>query len=382
MGARILLIDDEPNLVLALGTYLRQAGYGVVTAAGGKEGLEKLRYWRPDLILCDVMMPGMDGLDVRQALEGNPRHRNIPFIFLTAKSQLDDRLLGLHSGADDYIAKPFEPKELVARIESLLRRVTRDRAAAVQEVEALKENILANVTHELRTPVAVMRNTLELSLEGAFGSDVQLERRFLAQALENARNLQRLIDDLLLMAALDNDDMQLFLEPISVAGLLRGVQTNLWRVKAADWLVIDPPEPSDLTLCADRRHVQAVLSHLVDNALKFSSGTSVEVRAEARDDGVAISVTDRGEGIAAEHLPFIFDRFFQADMSSTRAYDGLGCGLYLVRALVEAHGGKVDVESQVGEGSRFTVWLPLGLPEGLQQVTELYRAKDHRQGGS
>lgn len=379
MSARILLIDDEPHLLLALGEYLRYSGYEVMAVSSGKEGLETLRDRQADVIVCDIMMPGMDGFDVRQALEQDPRHRDTPFIFLTAKGQLDDRLRGLRSGADDYIVKPFEPTELEARIESLLRRVTRDRAAMTQEVETLKENILANVTHELRTPVAVVRSTLELALDGAFGSDVNQEYRFLSRALESTRGLQRLIDDLLLMAALEGGELQMFLELILLADLLRHCQTNVWRFKDAAAVVAHAPEPSDLMVCADRRYLEVIVGHLVDNALKFSAGAPVELAAQAQDDGVAITVTDRGKGIAAEHLPYIFDRFYQADMSTTRSYEGLGCGLYLVRALVEAHGGHVEVESQVGEGSCFTVWLPQGLPEGLCRVADL-RQRGERPG--
>lgn len=377
MSARILLIDDERHLLLALGDYLRQAGYEIVPVASGEEGLETLRDWHPDLIICDIMMPGMNGLDVRRALEKDPRYCDTPFIFLTARGQLDDRLQGLHSGADDYIVKPFEPEELEARIEALLRRVTRDWAAVAREVESLKENILTTVTHELRTPVAVVRSTLELALENAFGTDVEQERRFLSRALESTRVLQRLIDDLLLMTALDSGDLELFLEPVSVAGLLRYCRANIWRVEAAEALIVRETEPPDLTVCADQRYLQTILGHLVDNAIKFSpAGSPVEVWAKARDDGVAITVRDWGEGIAAEHLPHIFERFYQTDMSSTRTYEGLGCGLYLVRALVEAHNGYVEAESQVGEGSRFTVWLPRGLPEGLYRVADLPRKSD------
>lgn len=376
MSARILLIDDERNLLQALGAYLRCVGYEVVAVPSGEEGLAKLRDWHADLIICDIMMPGMDGFDVRRALEEDPRHRDTPFIFLTAKGQLDDRLHGLRSGADDYIVKPFELTELEARIESLLRRVTRARAVAAQEVEALKENILANVTHELRSPVAVVRGTLELAMEGAFGNDLEQEHRFLSRALESTRSLQQLIDDLLLMMALDSGELELFLEPVLMAELVRHSRVSAWRVKAADALVVHGPEPPDLTVCADRRYLETIVGHLVDNALKFCPAAAVEIRAEARDDGVAITVTDRGEGIAAEHLPRIFDRFYQADMSSSRAHEGLGCGLYLVQALVEAHGGCVEVESQVGEGSRFTVWLPQGLPEGLYRAADLRRESD------
>jgi signal transduction histidine kinase len=379
MSARILLIDDEPHLLMALGEYLRYSGYEVVAVSSGKEGLEALRDWRADVIVCDIMMPGMDGFDVRLALEQDPRHCDTPFIFLTARGQLDDRLRGLRSGADDYIVKPFEPAELEARIESLLRRVTRDRDAMAQEVETLKENILANVTHELRTPVAIVHSTLELALEGAFGNDVDQEYRFLSRALESTRSLQRLIDDLLLMAALEGGELQMFLEPVLMAELLRHSRINVWRFEVADALVVREPEPPGLKVCADRRYLEIVLGHLVDNALKFSLGAPVEIGASVQNDGVVITVTDRGKGIAAEHLPYIFDRFYQADMSTTRSYEGLGCGLYLVRALVEAHGGHVEVESRVGEGSRFTVWLPQGLPEGLRRVADL-RQRGERPG--
>jgi len=371
MSARILLIDDEPHLRLALGEYLRYSGYDVVVVSSGQDGLEALRDWHADVIICDIMMPGMDGLQVRQALEHDPRYSDTPFIFLTAKGQLDDRLRGLRSGADDYIVKPFEPVELEARIESLLRRVRRDRLVAEQEVEMLKENILANVTHELRTPVAVVRSTLELALDGAFGEDVDQAYLFLSRALKSTRSLQRLIDDLLLMAALESGELQLFLEPISLAELLRHSRLNAWRTDAVDMITAHEPEPSDLKICADRRYIEVVLGHLIDNALKFSVGLPIEIGAQVQDDEVAIAVTDRGEGIVPEHLPFIFDRFYQADMSTTRSHEGLGCGLYLVRVLVEAHGGRVQVESQVGEGSRFTVWLPKELPEGLRRVADL-----------
>jgi signal transduction histidine kinase len=381
MSARILLIDDEPNLLLALSAYLRESKYEVVAVSSGEKGLATLRDWHPDVIICDIMMPGMDGLDVRRALEKDPRHRDTPFIFLTAKGQLDDRLAGLRSGADDYLIKPFEPIELEARVESLLRRVARDHATAAQDVEVLKENILTTVTHELRSPVAVVRSTLELALEGAFGNDVEQERLFLSRALESTHSLQQLIEDLLLMAVLDSGDLELFLEPVSVAHLLRQVQAGVQRVEAADALVIHEPKPADLVVCADRRYLQTVVGHLVDNALKFSPMTPVEIWAETQDNWVAITVTDRGEGIAAEHLPHIFDRFYQGDMSSTRAHEGLGCGLYLVRALVEAHGGHVKVMSQVGEGSRFTVWLPRGLPEGLCRVADLQGEIDRLQNG-
>ncbi|MFZ5917006.1 MAG: response regulator [Chloroflexota bacterium] len=380
MSVQILLIDDEPQLQVALSKYLGRAGYEVVTASCGEEAIQLLQHVSPDLIICDIMMPGMNGLDLRQQLDQDPDLKNTPFIFLTAKGQLRDRLEGLHVGADDYVVKPFEPAELEARIEALLRRVARHRDAAAQSVEDLKDNILANVTHELRTPMAVVRSTLELMLEGAFGSDVVQEHTFLARALESTRSLQRLIDNLLLIASLDDKELELFLSSFSVQALLQQSRIKLSHVNPERRVILHRPEPPDLTVCADRRFLEMVLGQLLDNADRFSPAEgTIEVMAGARDEGVFVTVADRGEGIAPAHLPHIFRRFYQADMSSTRAHSGLGCGLFLVKVLVEAHGGRVEVDSQPGKGSRFTIWLPRDLPEGLFTVTELAATKNVRQ---
>ena len=186
----------------------------------------------------------------------------------------------------------------------------------------------------------------------------------------------------LMMAAIDAGDLGLYLETVSVAGLLRYCQKNVWRSEAAGALVVELPDPPNLMVCVDQRYIRIVLSHLLDNALKFSPpGSPVQVRAEVRGDGVAITVIDQGVGIAVADLERIFERFHQMDMSSTRAYEGLGCGLYLVRALVEVHGGYVKVGSEVGVGSQFTVWLPREMPEDSYQVEDMPRVDDRGEHG-
>jgi signal transduction histidine kinase len=309
---------------------------------------------------------------VRRKLDKDERFKDIPFIFLTAMGQLSDRLQGLHAGADDYVVKPFEPSELEARVRAVLRRVKRERSAAARTVEELKNNILANITHELRTPMAVVRSTLELALEGAFGDNLEQEQQFLSRALKSTDNLRHLVDDLLLMATIDSRNLELFLTSLALRVLFQPSHLTALQTPEAQRLVVHPPEPPHLSVVADRRHLKAVLNHLVENALKFSpKDRPIVIRAQAQGEGVAITVTDQGPGIGPEDLPRIFDRFYQVDMSSTRPYPGLGCGLYIVREMVQAHLGHVEVESEVGRGSRFTVWLPQDLPEGLFKAEEL-----------
>ena len=168
-NSTILIIDDEPALLMGLAARIKRQGYQVVTASDGSEGLLKARETLPDLILSDVMMPPPNGFELRKLMEQDPRLASIPFIFLTARSGVEDRVSGIRDGADDYITKPFVTEELFARIEAVLRRVNTARergraevrASAQQDMEQLKREILQNFQHEMRTPLSNIIMPLE-----------------------------------------------------------------------------------------------------------------------------------------------------------------------------------------------------------------------------
>ncbi len=189
----ILIIDDEPALLLGLAAKIKRHGYTVVTATDGSDGFRKAKESLPDLIISDVMMPPPNGFELRRLLSLEPALASIPFIFLTARSSVEDRVDGLRNGADDYITKPFETEELFARIEAVFRRVQTEqargreemRAAAEKDIEKLKHEILQNFHHELRTPLTNILMPLELAANHRFDNPEE-QSRFLKIALSNA----------------------------------------------------------------------------------------------------------------------------------------------------------------------------------------------------
>ena len=210
--ADILVVDDDPGVLFTISASLRRSGYAVHTAERGLEGLRKLEAVSPDLVILDVMMPEMTGWEVCQRIR---EKSDVPIIMLTAIRQEDAVVQGLDLGADEYLIKPVRIKELRARVEAVLRRTTRERQAAQEEVEALKRNIMGAMSHELRTPVAAISMALDLVLTKAFHDDAEQQRQFIANAQQNAESLRRLIDDLLAVAQLDQG-LDILRRPLSV----------------------------------------------------------------------------------------------------------------------------------------------------------------------
>src|ERR1044071_7899658 len=198
-NSTILIIDDEPALLLGLSAKIKRQGYHVVTASNGSEGMQKAKEVLPDLILSDVMMPPPNGFELRKLMSQDPHLASIPFIFLTARSGVEDRVNGIRDGADDYITKPFVTDELFARIEAVLRRVNvaRERgredrkSSAQQDMERLKREILQNFQHEMRTPLSNIIMPLELVVNKKF-EDPEEQIHFVRTALSSVDRLESL----------------------------------------------------------------------------------------------------------------------------------------------------------------------------------------------
>jgi signal transduction histidine kinase len=304
------------------------------------------------------MMPEMTGWEVCQRLR---EKSDVPIIMLTAIRQEDAVVQGLDLGADEYLIKPVRIKELRARVEAVLRRATRERQAAQQEVEALKQNIMGAMSHELRTPVAGILMALDLVLREAFQDDVEQRQQFIANAQENAEVLRNLIDDLLIVAQLDQG-LDILRRPVSVPAEIDLLLEKALPAAQVRNLRLVHRCASELTISADPSKFRHALRHLFDNALKFSpDGGKVTVVAESDPSGgVAISITDQGPGVDPALHQSIFERFYQENAYKGRSgnYDGLGIGLAIAQAIAQAHGGDVTLDSIPGRGSTFALVLP------------------------
>ena len=356
--ADILVVDDDPGVLFTISSSLKRSGYTVHTAERGLEGLRKVKAVSPDLVILDVLMPEMTGWEVCRRIR---EESDVPIIMLTAIRQEDAVVQGLDLGADEYLIKPVRIKELRARVEAVLRRTMRERQAAQEGVEALKLNIMGAVSHELRTPVAAILMELDLVLHKAFHDDLEQQRQFISNAQLNAEALRHLIDDLLVVAQLD-EGLDILRRPVSVRAELDRLLGRTRSTAQARNIRVVCHCSTELTVSADPSKFQHALRHLFDNALKFSpDGGEVTVVAESTTSGgVAIAFSDQGPGIDPVLHQRIFERFYQIDVDSGRKgnYDGLGVGLSIARAIARAHGGDVTVDSAPGQGSIFRFVLP------------------------
>ncbi|MFA0753937.1 MAG: hypothetical protein IMHGJWDQ_001718 [Candidatus Fervidibacter sp.] len=234
----------------------------------------------------------------------------------------------------------------------------------LKRLERIRRDFVANVSHELRTPISTFRSLVEALLIGG-ADDPQVRDRFLQALVEEAERMGRLVDNLLELARVEAGQRKWRWQTVSVSQVAREVAARLRPQAAAKGLTVTVHVPDSLTVQADPDALTQILFNLLDNAIKYTQQGEVSVTAErvAASEGewVVIHVRDTGIGIPPEHLPRIFERFYRVDKARSRQVGGFGLGLSIVKHLVEAHKGKITVQSRAGEGSTFSVWLPVAM---------------------
>jgi signal transduction histidine kinase len=351
----ILIVDDEKNLLLGISRVLQRSGYKVYMASSGNEGIELAHHHHPDIILSDIGMPPPNGFELRKILSESDDTVNIPFIFVTAKSSQEDKLHGLDLGADDYITKPFDVQELLARVQAVLRRVEKGRQAGKIEaeikVDQLRKAISANMSHELRTPLGQIMMSLQTvmrqrSIENGLGDlDWSIQA-----ALNSAERLKQLVNDLILLSTIDSGELSTFRQEIDPIYDIRAAvdkRIQSWNKGLVTEFEINP----QIQIFAPRLEFTQMIIHLADNAAKFSpnDGKIITQVLPNGAGGCILTMSDEGPGIPPDLREKVFDRYFQADSSDARQYGGLGVGLTLCRAIARALGGNIHIlESNIG----------------------------------
>ena len=314
---RILVIDDDKKFSLGLVAVLRREGFDVINAGSGLEGMAAIRSTKPDIILCDIMMPPPNGIQLKKELSTDPELGHIPFFFLTARTAQVDKLAGLQSGADDYITKPFDVNELLARIQSVLRREERGHNRGIQDsiadLDKLRSNISTNISHEMRTPLTVILSTLELILKDKFVQrNVELDE-YITTASSSAYRLKFLVEDLEMLYDMDQGNLSYIPQRIDISFHLKNPINQtlvLWEKKKLNVQIKINPLTA---IYAPRNEFGHVVAHLVDNACKFSpENGKVSISVEpGESDGCVIEVTNDGIGIPPELREKVFERYYQ-----------------------------------------------------------------------
>ncbi len=352
-AARILIVDDDPKNRRLLEVMLAPEGFILWTADSGEEALAVVAQQRPDLILLDVLMPGMGGYEVAGKIKGNLATKNIPVIMITALDDRDAKMFGLSVGAEDFLTKPVDRGELCMRVRNLLRL-----KASADEALARRDDSMGMVSHDLRNLLnGIVMSAVMLSDDA---SDSEEGRRTVAGAKRiqgYAASMNRIIGDLVDVVSIDAGKLALQPERRDAAALLaEAAETGAHAASAKGISLGSATVESALIAHFDRERMLQVLANLISNALKFTErGGAITIRGERTGDELRLSVSDTGMGLPSDMLEAVFERFSQVGGGDRK---GLGLGLYISRCIVESHGGRIWAESKPGQGSTFLFTIP------------------------
>jgi two-component system, sensor histidine kinase and response regulator len=363
----VLVVDDDANNRDVLSRRLRWQGHDVRIAGTGSEALQMMSEAEYDLVLLDIMMPDMDGYEVLGHIKSDERLRHIPVIMVSALSELQSVVRCIEAGAEDYLAKPFNPTLLRARIGACLEKKRgRDRESVLyeqlqsnykklQEVEKLRDDMRNMIVHDLRTPLTAVIIGVEM-LE-KFGALNDTQRELITVAAGGGKTLLGMINDLLDVEKMESGTTQLEYRELSAATLVAGAVAQVAALAGDGQVVLVTQVASGLPdIAGDENKLSRTLVNLIANAIKFTPAGTVTISASSDDGSMRFAVRDTGPGIPAEAFERIFEKFGQLD---THSKVGTGLGLAFCKLAVEAHGGEIQVESTPELGSTFSFTIPL-----------------------
>ncbi len=350
MDSTILAVDDSVANIVILEELLADE-YTLVTASSGRSAIELARSIYPDVVLLDIMMPEMDGYETCRILREDPDLCHVKIILISAKEETSDRLKGYKVGADDYITKPFEPEELLAKLKVFLR------LKHVEELDQLKMDILHLLSHETRTPLSgILGSLMMLKTNGTLkDSD---SKKLIEIAEQSGHQLQSLLEKSMLLCEIkSNVDKRLF-EPVQLDSLVYKAADGLRLYAEERQVTVRLEISSNSRPLGCRDDLLLVPEFLLHNAIRFSPSKN-EVRVSLTDEpnSVRLSVTDHGPGIPPNYLPHVFSAFTPRDI--THHAEGHGLSLAICREIISRHGGIVGVDSNPGNMTCFFATLPL-----------------------
>lgn len=419
----ILIVEDSQVQAELLRRTLHQNGYVPTVAHDGRAALVAVRRRRPDLVLTDIEMPNLDGYELCRAMKQDPDLADIPVVLLTSHMTVKDAFRGLEAGADDYIGKPWEERELLRRVELLLgmevtgreteslnlsfqgvpyavysgrrqisallmsvleeavrrndelekhrrelheaNQLLKKTNTQLEQASRSKDDFLAKMSHELRTPLHSILGFSEVMLDNAALPE-ETRVRFLGHIQGAGRHLLELINDILDLSKVGAGRLDLHAEEFDARESIYAVhETVRPMAEQKEQILVLEIDPSVGLLVQDPRRFTQILYNLLSNAIKFTpDGGRIITRARMIDGSLEVSVIDTGIGIQPEELGKIFDEFQQVDSGYARTQQGTGLGLALVRRFLELMKGEIRVDSKYGEGSTFSFRLPVRPSEG------------------
>jgi two-component system, sensor histidine kinase and response regulator len=361
----VLAVDDTPANLRVLVETLSSSGYEVLVATDGHSAIETARYARPDLILLDVLMPGIDGYQTCEELKKVDETAAIPIIFMTALSETEDKVKAFELGAVDYITKPFEQAELLARVSThitlaRLRKALEARNQQLEELNKLKNEFMGMAAHDVRNPLSSVLACAELVDAIADSVPPEKVRLLVGQIATAARRISDIVTNLLDVNAIDSGQRRLQIEAHDLAGVVARVVLQNGHKAAAKGITVQYVPPAEpVAALVDVGAAEQVIDNIVSNAVKYSpADRQVFVRLGAGDGVVRIEVQDQGPGISKEDQAKMYGKFCRLSAKPTAGEPSTGLGLWIVKELTETMKGTIRCESEMGQGTMFVVEWP------------------------
>lgn len=365
-GRRILIVDDDRLNVRILTGILKPEGYDLRAAHSGEEALGVYEEFKPDLVLLDVIMPGINGFETCRTLKARHGGLLAPVVFITAKSESDDVVEGLAAGGVDYLPKPFKPREALARLRThlqnrLLTEQQRQLVAQLSTANAAKNKLLGMVAHDLRNPLASIRGLADFLADGTVGPLSPDQLDLVKTIQETSQSMLSMVNELLDLSVIESGELKIHPEPCLIAALVKKsvYLNNINAAKKGSRIELTPLDPA-LCLDLDADKVRQVVDNLLSNAIKFSPpGSAVAVSAATGEAYFTLAVRDRGPGIPEDEHHKLFQDFGQTSVKPTAGEKSTGLGLAICKRIMEAHGGGITAENAPDGGAVFTITLPL-----------------------
>lgn len=355
----VLIVDDSPNNQRIIGTILSSKNYNLAYALSGQEALDFIDKKTPDLILLDIMMPGMDGFEVKSILNKDAIKREIPVIFITALEEPENKVKGFELGGRDYLVKPINKLEVLARVKAhlLIKEQSMQLIEAnkkLQKANQTRDKIFSVISHDLRTSVGNMRNVFRFMLDGMV--DPVEDRDIIFDAEITSRHTFNLLENLLYWAKSQQGNIKIHQEMVDVEEAVSDVfDQEMGSAINKSIKLIKDIEPS-LMVYADRITLNIILRNLLINAIKFTPEEGeISIIAKEETDGVHISVHDNGMGMSRDDIAKILQKTEAFSKKGTNHERGTGLGLVIVGEFLEMNGGDIHITSTIGKGSVFTV---------------------------
>ncbi|QZY56619.1 ATP-binding response regulator [Crassaminicella profunda] len=375
---KILIADDSQLNLRIIGDVIKSNGYEPIVVSRGNEVFKYAKKEKPELILLDIIMPKMDGYEVCEILKTNKETKDIPIIFLTGQSKIEDVAKGFEVGAVDYINKPFHEVELIARVKThlqlkklhdKLRKSNKQlhkmniellKANEIIQYNKLQTEFFANISHEFRTPLNLIFSTIqlfELCMQDHLDTK---DSKYIKIMKQNCYRLLRLVNNLIDITKIDSGYFEIQLQNHDIVQIVENITLSISEyIERNDLSLIFDTDVEEKMIACDVDKIERMILNLLSNAVKFTKpGGKILVRIYDQKEHVLISVKDTGKGIPKNKIDTIFERFMQIDKSLSRKKEGSGIGLSLVKALVQMHKGEIFVKSEYGKGTEFIIKLP------------------------